>query len=150
MFVCLQVTPFHNNQFINGFTSHSFKPATSPLTVRHYSPRNRFVIVQWNNVANVRAVAVGIINPGKRAASHLSPHVNTLEVPQSSQHISITLTQGVISCSPTHVVCMTHSFVAMCVWKKQTKNIKHLFLLICNPRGEICYIIDRLNHMIIM
>ncbi|CAI5678143.1 unnamed protein product [Oreochromis niloticus] len=35
------VTPFHNNQFINGFTSHSFKPATSPLTVRHYSPRNR-------------------------------------------------------------------------------------------------------------
>uniref|UniRef100_A0A668AUF6 La ribonucleoprotein 4B n=1 Tax=Myripristis murdjan TaxID=586833 RepID=A0A668AUF6_9TELE len=37
------VTPFHNTQFINGFTSHSFKPATSPLTVRHYSPRNRFV-----------------------------------------------------------------------------------------------------------
>ncbi|XP_037313821.2 la-related protein 4B [Pungitius pungitius] len=36
------VSPFHNNQFINGFTtSHSFKPATSPLTVRHYSPRNR-------------------------------------------------------------------------------------------------------------
>ncbi|XP_055359613.1 la-related protein 4B-like isoform X2 [Betta splendens] len=36
------VTPFHNNQFINGFTtSHSFKPATSPLAVRHYSPRNR-------------------------------------------------------------------------------------------------------------
>ncbi|KAM4728297.1 la-related protein 4B [Anableps anableps] len=36
------VTPFHNNQFINGFTtSHSFKPATSPLTVRHFSPRNR-------------------------------------------------------------------------------------------------------------
>uniref|UniRef100_A0A668ANN0 La ribonucleoprotein 4B n=1 Tax=Myripristis murdjan TaxID=586833 RepID=A0A668ANN0_9TELE len=35
------VTPFHNTQFINGFTSHSFKPATSPLTVRHYSPRNR-------------------------------------------------------------------------------------------------------------
>lgn len=36
------VAPFHNNQFINGFTtSHSFKPATSPLTVRHYSPRNR-------------------------------------------------------------------------------------------------------------
>ncbi|XP_056276641.1 la-related protein 4B isoform X2 [Pseudoliparis swirei] len=35
------VAPFHNNQFINGFTtSHSFKPATSPLTVRHYSPRN--------------------------------------------------------------------------------------------------------------
>uniref|UniRef100_H3C1L9 La ribonucleoprotein 4B n=1 Tax=Tetraodon nigroviridis TaxID=99883 RepID=H3C1L9_TETNG len=31
------VAPFHNNQFINGFTSHSFKPATSPLTVRHYS-----------------------------------------------------------------------------------------------------------------
>uniref|UniRef100_A0A7N6A5E8 HTH La-type RNA-binding domain-containing protein n=1 Tax=Anabas testudineus TaxID=64144 RepID=A0A7N6A5E8_ANATE len=38
------VAPFHNNQFINGFTtSHSFKPTTSPLTVRHYSPRNRFV-----------------------------------------------------------------------------------------------------------
>lgn len=38
------VTPFHNNQFINGFTaSHSFKPATSQLTVRHYSPRNRCV-----------------------------------------------------------------------------------------------------------
>ncbi|XP_069026324.1 la-related protein 4B isoform X7 [Embiotoca jacksoni] len=36
------VAPFHNNQFINGFTtSHSFKPATSPLTVRHYTPRNR-------------------------------------------------------------------------------------------------------------
>ncbi|XP_065809640.1 la-related protein 4B-like isoform X1 [Labrus bergylta] len=36
------VAPFHNNQFINGFTtSHSFKPASSPLTVRHYSPRNR-------------------------------------------------------------------------------------------------------------
>ncbi|KAM3866426.1 la-related protein 4B [Diretmus argenteus] len=36
------VTPFHNTQFINGFTtSHSFKPASSPLTVRHYSPRNR-------------------------------------------------------------------------------------------------------------
>uniref|UniRef100_A0A3P8RS59 La ribonucleoprotein 4B n=1 Tax=Amphiprion percula TaxID=161767 RepID=A0A3P8RS59_AMPPE len=35
------VAPFHNNQFINGFTtSHSFKPA-SPLTVRHFSPRNR-------------------------------------------------------------------------------------------------------------
>uniref|UniRef100_A0A665XG98 HTH La-type RNA-binding domain-containing protein n=1 Tax=Echeneis naucrates TaxID=173247 RepID=A0A665XG98_ECHNA len=38
------VAPFHNNQFINGFTaSHTFKPATSPLTVRHYSSRNRFV-----------------------------------------------------------------------------------------------------------
>uniref|UniRef100_A0A3P8XTR0 HTH La-type RNA-binding domain-containing protein n=1 Tax=Esox lucius TaxID=8010 RepID=A0A3P8XTR0_ESOLU len=38
------VTPFHNTQFINGFTtSHSFKPASSPLAgVRHYSPRNRF------------------------------------------------------------------------------------------------------------
>uniref|UniRef100_A0A8C4ZD72 La ribonucleoprotein 4B n=1 Tax=Gadus morhua TaxID=8049 RepID=A0A8C4ZD72_GADMO len=35
------VTPFHNTQFINGFTSHSFKPATSPLNVRHYPPRNR-------------------------------------------------------------------------------------------------------------
>uniref|UniRef100_A0A8C7GXT9 La ribonucleoprotein 4B n=1 Tax=Oncorhynchus kisutch TaxID=8019 RepID=A0A8C7GXT9_ONCKI len=37
------VTSFHNTQFINGFTtSHSFKPATSPLAgVRHYSPRNR-------------------------------------------------------------------------------------------------------------
>uniref|UniRef100_A0A665XEM4 HTH La-type RNA-binding domain-containing protein n=1 Tax=Echeneis naucrates TaxID=173247 RepID=A0A665XEM4_ECHNA len=36
------VAPFHNNQFINGFTaSHTFKPATSPLTVRHYSSRNR-------------------------------------------------------------------------------------------------------------
>uniref|UniRef100_A0A4W5LTH0 La ribonucleoprotein 4B n=1 Tax=Hucho hucho TaxID=62062 RepID=A0A4W5LTH0_9TELE len=36
------VTSFHNTQFINGFTtSHSFKPATSPLAaVRHYSPRN--------------------------------------------------------------------------------------------------------------
>lgn len=42
-----QVAPFHNNQFINGFTtSHSFKPATSPLTtVRHYSPRNRSVFM---------------------------------------------------------------------------------------------------------
>ncbi|XP_054599522.2 la-related protein 4B isoform X2 [Nothobranchius furzeri] len=36
------VAPFHNNQFINGFaTSHSFKPTTSPLTIRHFSPRNR-------------------------------------------------------------------------------------------------------------
>ncbi|XP_067385448.1 la-related protein 4B isoform X1 [Channa argus] len=36
------VAPFHSNQFINGFTtSHSFKPATSPLAVRHYPPRNR-------------------------------------------------------------------------------------------------------------
>ncbi|KAJ8011876.1 hypothetical protein DPEC_G00062840 [Dallia pectoralis] len=36
------VTPFHNTQFINGFTSHSFKPANSPLAgIRHYSPRNR-------------------------------------------------------------------------------------------------------------
>ncbi|KAI1901382.1 hypothetical protein AGOR_G00033820 [Albula goreensis] len=36
------VTPFHNTGFINGFTtSHNFKPATSPLTVRQYSPRNR-------------------------------------------------------------------------------------------------------------
>uniref|UniRef100_A0A3P9JQN7 La ribonucleoprotein 4B n=1 Tax=Oryzias latipes TaxID=8090 RepID=A0A3P9JQN7_ORYLA len=36
------VTPFHNNQFMNGFTtSHSFKPTTTPLTVRHFSPRNR-------------------------------------------------------------------------------------------------------------
>uniref|UniRef100_A0A3P8VB54 La ribonucleoprotein 4B n=1 Tax=Cynoglossus semilaevis TaxID=244447 RepID=A0A3P8VB54_CYNSE len=36
------VAPFHNNQFINGFTtSHGFKPAASPLTVRHYSLRNR-------------------------------------------------------------------------------------------------------------
>uniref|UniRef100_A0A8C6SYI0 La ribonucleoprotein 4B n=1 Tax=Neogobius melanostomus TaxID=47308 RepID=A0A8C6SYI0_9GOBI len=35
------VAPFHNNQFLNGFTSHSFKPATSQLTVRHYTPRNR-------------------------------------------------------------------------------------------------------------
>ncbi|KAJ8378181.1 hypothetical protein AAFF_G00245290 [Aldrovandia affinis] len=36
------VTPFHNSGFINGFTtSHNFKPATSPLTVRQYSPRNR-------------------------------------------------------------------------------------------------------------
>lgn len=46
LFSVHQVAPFHNNQFINGFTtSHSFKPATSPLTVRHYSPRNRFVSV---------------------------------------------------------------------------------------------------------
>ncbi|XP_077413091.1 la-related protein 4B [Vanacampus margaritifer] len=35
------VSPFHNNQFINGFTSASFKPATTPLTVRHHSPRTR-------------------------------------------------------------------------------------------------------------
>ncbi|KAM4556127.1 la-related protein 4B isoform 3-T3 [Fundulus diaphanus] len=36
------VTHFHNNQFLNGFTtSHSFKPATSPLSVRHFSPRSR-------------------------------------------------------------------------------------------------------------
>uniref|UniRef100_A0A8C3AZZ9 La ribonucleoprotein 4B n=1 Tax=Cyclopterus lumpus TaxID=8103 RepID=A0A8C3AZZ9_CYCLU len=40
------VAPFHNNQFINGFTtSHSFKPATSPLTVRHYSPRNSQILI---------------------------------------------------------------------------------------------------------
>ncbi|XP_061550837.1 la-related protein 4B isoform X1 [Phycodurus eques] len=35
------VAPFHNNQFLNGFTSASFKPATTPLTVRHHSPRTR-------------------------------------------------------------------------------------------------------------
>ncbi|XP_077368406.1 la-related protein 4B isoform X2 [Festucalex cinctus] len=35
------VSPFHNNQFINGFTSASFKPANTPLTVRHHSPRTR-------------------------------------------------------------------------------------------------------------
>ncbi|KAL4624675.1 la-related protein 4B [Arapaima gigas] len=36
------VTPFHNTGFINGFTtSHTFKPATSPLTIRQYSPRTR-------------------------------------------------------------------------------------------------------------
>ncbi|XP_020787684.2 la-related protein 4B isoform X2 [Boleophthalmus pectinirostris] len=33
------VAPFHNSQFLNGF--NGFKPATTPLTVRHYSPRNR-------------------------------------------------------------------------------------------------------------
>uniref|UniRef100_A0A3Q2QPF0 La ribonucleoprotein 4B n=1 Tax=Fundulus heteroclitus TaxID=8078 RepID=A0A3Q2QPF0_FUNHE len=38
----MSVTHFHNNQFLNGFTtSHSFKPATSPLSVRHFSPRSR-------------------------------------------------------------------------------------------------------------
>ncbi|KAG2457981.1 LAR4B protein, partial [Polypterus senegalus] len=36
------VAPFPSTGFINGFTtSPSFKPASSPLTVRHYSPRNR-------------------------------------------------------------------------------------------------------------
>ncbi|XP_057713770.1 la-related protein 4B-like [Corythoichthys intestinalis] len=35
------VAPFHNNQFINGFASASFKPATTPVTVRHHSPRTR-------------------------------------------------------------------------------------------------------------
>ncbi|XP_051943487.1 la-related protein 4B [Hippocampus zosterae] len=35
------VAPFHNNQFINGFTSASFKPVTTTLNVRHHSPRNR-------------------------------------------------------------------------------------------------------------
>ncbi|XP_066579913.1 la-related protein 4B [Amia ocellicauda] len=35
------VTPFHNTGFINGFTSPNFKPATSPLSVRQYPPRNR-------------------------------------------------------------------------------------------------------------
>ncbi|XP_061694916.1 la-related protein 4B [Syngnathoides biaculeatus] len=35
------VAPFHNNQFINGFTSASFKPTTTPLNVRHHSPRTR-------------------------------------------------------------------------------------------------------------
>ncbi|XP_029109631.1 la-related protein 4B [Scleropages formosus] len=36
------VTPFHNAGFINGFTtSHTFKPATSPLTIRQYTPRTR-------------------------------------------------------------------------------------------------------------
>ncbi|KAK7945377.1 hypothetical protein WMY93_001105 [Mugilogobius chulae] len=33
------VAPFQHNQFLNGF--NGFKPATTPLTVRHYSPRNR-------------------------------------------------------------------------------------------------------------
>ncbi|XP_061111635.1 la-related protein 4B-like [Conger conger] len=36
------VAPFPNTGFINGFTtSHSFKPATSPLAVRQCSPRTR-------------------------------------------------------------------------------------------------------------
>ncbi|MGH0125585.1 UNVERIFIED_CONTAM: hypothetical protein FKN15_008149, partial [Acipenser sinensis] len=36
------VSPFSNTGFINGFTtSPGFKPASSPLTVRPYSPRNR-------------------------------------------------------------------------------------------------------------
>ncbi|XP_075406257.1 la-related protein 4B isoform X4 [Tenrec ecaudatus] len=36
------VTPFPNTGFINGFTSPTFKPATSPLTsLRQYPPRNR-------------------------------------------------------------------------------------------------------------
>ncbi|XP_077580491.1 la-related protein 4B-like [Stigmatopora nigra] len=35
------VAPFHNNQFINGFTSATFKPATTPVSVRHHSPRTR-------------------------------------------------------------------------------------------------------------
>ncbi|CAL9688539.1 unnamed protein product [Knipowitschia caucasica] len=48
------VAPFHNNQFLNGF--NGFKPATTPLTVRHYSPRNR--------------------NPSK---SHLRPAVPTVD-----------------------------------------------------------------------
>ncbi|XP_055084281.1 la-related protein 4B [Periophthalmus magnuspinnatus] len=48
------VAPFHNNQFLNGF--NGFKPATTPLTVRHYSPRNR--------------------NPSK---SHLRPAVPTAD-----------------------------------------------------------------------
>ncbi|XP_028834170.1 la-related protein 4B-like [Denticeps clupeoides] len=32
------VTPFHSSSFINGFTSHTFKPVSS---VRQYCPRNR-------------------------------------------------------------------------------------------------------------
>ncbi|XP_041099615.1 uncharacterized protein LOC121310680 isoform X2 [Polyodon spathula] len=36
------VSPFSNTGFINGFTtSPGFKPASSPLTIRPYSPRNR-------------------------------------------------------------------------------------------------------------
>ncbi|XP_061776718.1 la-related protein 4B-like isoform X1 [Nerophis ophidion] len=36
------VAPFHNSQFINGFApSAGFKPPTTPLTVRHHSPRTR-------------------------------------------------------------------------------------------------------------
>ncbi|XP_049603693.1 la-related protein 4B isoform X2 [Syngnathus scovelli] len=35
------VAPFHNNQFINGFTSASFKPAAALLGVRQHSPRAR-------------------------------------------------------------------------------------------------------------
>uniref|UniRef100_A0A671G074 La ribonucleoprotein 4B n=2 Tax=Rhinolophus ferrumequinum TaxID=59479 RepID=A0A671G074_RHIFE len=36
------VTPFPNTGFINGFTSPTFKPATSPLTsLRQYPPRSR-------------------------------------------------------------------------------------------------------------
>ncbi|OCT73883.1 hypothetical protein XELAEV_18032847mg [Xenopus laevis] len=36
------VAPFPNTGFINGFTSPTFKPATSPLTtLRPYTPRNR-------------------------------------------------------------------------------------------------------------
>nr|XP_057935603.1 la-related protein 4B isoform X1 [Doryrhamphus excisus] len=36
------VAPFHNSQFINGFTpSAGFKPPTTPIAVRHHSPRTR-------------------------------------------------------------------------------------------------------------
>ncbi|XP_021122010.1 la-related protein 4B isoform X5 [Heterocephalus glaber] len=38
----IKVTPFPNTGFINGFTSPTFKPATSPLTsLRQYPPRSR-------------------------------------------------------------------------------------------------------------
>lgn len=40
-FIDPALVPFHSSQFLNGFTSHTFKAATSPLSVRHYSPRNR-------------------------------------------------------------------------------------------------------------
>ncbi|XP_072297858.1 la-related protein 4B-like isoform X2 [Eucyclogobius newberryi] len=48
------VAPFQHNQFLNSF--NGFKPATTQLTVRHYSPRNR--------------------NPSK---SHLRPAVPTVD-----------------------------------------------------------------------
>lgn len=66
------VAPF-NNQFLNGFTSHSFKPATSPLTVRHYSPRNRN-----HSKAHLRpAVPTVDRNPGLLDSPGLFPSFST-------------------------------------------------------------------------
>lgn len=56
---------------MNGFTpSHSFKPTTTPLTVRHFSPRNRFVLHTAACVCQCECFTVTTLFP---SAHHTKP-----------------------------------------------------------------------------